>query len=296
MESDSQGVDMANVFVSVWTKGHRVSRDSEEFQLVVPRSGDQLRVGEQELGSVDWPALIEPLYQLTDRDLGFERCLLVDAERFVVAVAGRTTDSRGRPAPIIVCVCGELDWSSDVLVDRVARSHGLAVRLGGEFSAALRGEKKGVGRQLRAGSFLDSREFDVSGETLVGSAEWPRVLAAVRSLAGITGVATPNLARLGANVILGTRHEAETAAARGGSVDGFFDSRRSEIVPLSGLLHPWPKKEGIDQPEGAPGAVTEPDGIPAPEHVEDALLEVEDTAKQLVTATFRLVRRLFWLG
>ncbi len=106
------------------------------------------------------------------------------------------------------------------------------------YADAFRGNALPVANQLRDGVFLMSRAFELDEEDADVTIDWSSVIFAVKRWRGILGVATPRMMTLGANVALGTRHEAERAQMQT-RADGFFDIREKAILSLTSALVPW---------------------------------------------------------
>ncbi len=229
--------------LAIWTKGFSVTRGSPEFQLVIPSSKKELRGLESSIEeAADWPVVLHGLYQLTDRDLAYERCLLISDEDAVLVTAGPMVDRHGRRVVAICSAHFSVDWSDPNLYEVVAKAHGLSVRLLDVYTSLLTDNDANPERQLQKGKLLPRRSFFLGQEQMVAVSEWGEVLDAVREVRGVKGVATPRLLLLGANVVLGTQHEAEVLRARKTSVDGYIAPRSHRLVSMSDNIVPWPHR------------------------------------------------------
>lgn len=228
----------AVALVQVWGKGFRVSEDTEEFQQYVPLRGVSLSHLEGGLRSLPWAPIIEPLYRMTDREVGAQRCVLFDARQLLALSFARSEDKHKRPSIVLVSATVDIRWDSNRLGAIVGRTVALAGRLAAAYADTFRGNANAVADQLRSGGFLPSRIFDLDDERSDSAFDWTSVMAAVKRWRGVAGVATPRMLTAGANVALGTRHEAERAQLQC-CVDGYYDVRDKEISPLSTALSRW---------------------------------------------------------
>jgi hypothetical protein len=119
-------------------------------------------------------------------------------------------------------------------------------------------------------------------------------MSAVKKWNGITGISTPRLLTLGANVVLGTKYEAERATQQF-QIDGFFDARDRDIKILSDRLTLWePEFQGsaASQGEGqatqTPSPVTSSEARPAYQQSPE-LYWVAECLQRLTNSVDRLV-------
>ncbi|GMT96687.1 hypothetical protein KH5H1_08060 [Corallococcus caeni] len=230
-----------DAIVSVWTKGFRISEDSDEFQRIVPAKDDFLLTLEGELHKFkSWPSVLEPLYGLPNHELSNQRCMLVRSDEIGMMAAERYEDKHGRPNLVIVLATSRIDWRDHELGKNIARLSNLTGRLSTHFAATFRRNPAEIQTQLRASTFLTDRKFNITEEPTGATTDWAMVIESVRKWKGVQGVSTAKLATLGANVVLGTRSEAERAGAK---IDGYIDTRNFQIIPLSSALTPWAKPE-----------------------------------------------------
>jgi hypothetical protein len=228
--------------IAVFGKGFRVTLDSEEFQRLVPKDTSALH-GELELKLREykgWAPLLEPLYSLPAREIAMQYCLLLGPGEVMSVAFAATEDRHHRPSIVAVSATMRILWDSPELADSCDRCVGLAMRLATEYGIAFAGNPARVANQLSRGVFLRERAMDLRNEKSTASLDWPLIVQAIRNWQGINGIATLRLCGLGANVIVGTRHEAALANVRG-TVDGYYDVRERRIVPLTDGLRSWPK-------------------------------------------------------
>lgn len=238
-------MDSSTAYVQVWGKGFRVSSDSEEFQRFVPRTVDGTEVSVEHVlrGIVDWGSILEPFYGMSEQELGSQQCLLLEGNEVLGVAAARSEDKHRRATILIVSVAASVNWEDEVqLADKVSRVDALSRRLAGAYAKQLRGAPERIGAQLRAGTFVANRCFDLQFEQPQPNA-WKEFMHAVKDWRGVTGLATPRMTALGANVLIGTQPEAEKLGA---AIAGFFDARQQLIVPVSGRLSRWHRENSPD--------------------------------------------------
>ncbi len=224
--------------IQLWGKGYRISADSEEFQRYVPKDSAQLKGLERKIQAVLWGSLLESLYPLRDAEIVAQRCVLFDASDLLSVSFAKTEDRHRRPSIVLTtCIVG-IDWRNPQLGEVTERAVALSSRLARTYAETLRGNPENAGKQLRENSFLVSRSFDLSEEHPDQTVEWTHAISAVKKWNGITGISTSRLLALGANVVLGTKYEAERAKQQF-QVDGFFDTRERDIKTLSDRLKLW---------------------------------------------------------
>lgn len=247
---------VGDALVQIWGKGYRLTADSEEFQRFYPVQLEDERSLEVKLRSMRWGPVLDALQSLTNRELGSQACILF-GEREILSVAfARASDRHNRPSLVMVSALAEVDWNRPSLAETTAQLAAISSRLSEEYAGVLSGNPSAVYQQLQSGAFLRSRVFSLKEESATSGVDWTRIMTAARSLNGISGVATVKLLGLGANVLLGTKYEADRAQSQRLVVDGYYDVRRGEILPIGEQLVPWnspPKQE---------------DPLPEPERVE----------------------------
>lgn len=225
--------------IQIWGKGYRVTSDTEEFQRYVPLQPSTEVTLEKTISTLQWGRILEPIYALPERDLAAQRCMLFNPSELMALSFSKTEDKHRRPSVTLITATSSIDWTQDDIGETAARTSALVCRLALDYGGILKGNPEELGTHLRNGNFLPSREFDLVEEHDDRAIEWGAVLGEVKKWRGIHGVATPRLLSLGANIVLGTRHEAERSQ-QNFSVDGYFDIRDKEIRALSTRLDRWP--------------------------------------------------------
>jgi hypothetical protein len=224
--------------IQLWGKGYRISADSEEFQRYLPKDPAELKGLDRKIQTISWGSLLELLYPLRDAEVGAQRCVLFDVSDLLSVSFAKTEDRHRRPSLVLATCFVGIDWRNPRLGEITARAAALSYRLATTYAETLRGNPENVGKQLRENSFLTSRSFDLGEEHPDQTVEWAHAILAVKKWNGITGISTPRLLALGANVVLGTKYEAERAKQQI-QVDGFFDARDHDIKTLSDRLKLW---------------------------------------------------------
>lgn len=284
--------------VALWGKGYRVTQDSEEFQRWVPRkwtpTPNSLDARLDAFGG--WAGLLQPLYAASERDLALLRCVLFRSEEALCCSFARSEDKHKRPTVIVVSTSAPIDWDGDV-AHVVARSHALATRLVGAYASTVKGNPDHVGSQLKNGTFLADNEFPIDGEA-PNADDWNDIVRAVKEWSGITGVASPRLVGLGANVLIGTQHEAELAPTKAG-IDGFYDVRDRAIRPLTNKLTRWvprPVPAPAQPVAAAEALLPAPPAAPAPNPdlaaINQSLQELNRTMTRMTEGVFEYMRRM----
>ncbi|HEY2383963.1 MAG TPA: hypothetical protein VGK48_22530 [Terriglobia bacterium] len=224
--------------VQVWGKGYRVTADTEEFQRYVPPSTSPIAPLEKKLETVPWGPLLAQLYPLSERELAAQRCILLDQSALMAVAFAHTEDRHRRPSLLMTSTTVNINWNDFVIGDIASKAISLCTRLAGAYAETIRENPQSIGQQLRANGFLPARLFDLANEYRDTELDWGNVLAAVKDWRGIVGVGTTKLVLLGANVVLGTKFEAERTR-QSFDVDGYYDPKDREIKPLSSRLAPW---------------------------------------------------------
>ena len=274
------GRALANI--DLWGKGHRVTRGSGEFQRLAPLK--QSATSSSLEMSMDrfeqWPSVLDSLHKAVPSSLSEQYCVLVTEHEVAVVVPHASRDAHERPSVIVVVAYVPIDWRLHAeLVARIGRARSLCVRLGKEVAMALSGRNEDVSTRLRAGTFLPAEGHELSVERAPDQAFWEELMGGVARFRGITGVATPRMFALGANVIVGTRAEGQRAAA-----DGFFDPRSLQLVSLGARLHTWQSESA--KTSGTPAAPQnlDPDVATHLLELRDKLERVEATVEQVATS------------
>lgn len=241
--------------VSVWTKGFRVSLDSEEFQRVIPISGHGLG-GDLAVSidqSVEWPAVLRQLYGLSQAAFRNEFCLRISSAEALVLCVARTEDRHRRPSVVAVAVSRGIDWRDPDLHRQVDLLHEHALQLADYLSAAFRRNPESVQTLLRSGEFeLGVRQ----GVERIDALSCGEAIGAVREWRGISGLATPRLAVMGANVLVVTGTELPRRVD--GIVDGIYDPATRRILPVGERLVRWSPAAVQPQPLATSVVAEEP--------------------------------------
>jgi hypothetical protein len=240
--------EIARANLQIWGKGFRVSEDTEEFQRYVPKNRDELSSIERQLESLRWGSLLEQLYGISERDLAGQFCVLFDANEMMSISVATTTDKHRRPSLVLVTASVRISWEHNEPEESLACIAALSLRLAGAYSKSFDGNPAQVQKQLKEDAFLPSRAFDLADEIPDARQDWTKLLSSVRRWKGIKGIATPRLAGLGANMIVGTRHESERAFKQN-AIDGYIDVRTCEIHPLTGGIALWQEEPKSKQPD-----------------------------------------------
>jgi hypothetical protein len=238
-------------FIQVWAKGFDDGKRSGEFDLVVPKSKSELGGIESRLAVFDgWGALIEPLYKLGHSTTARQFVTRFAPSEFLVACVSASSDRHGRPSVVLVAASlSGFDWRDAELGGWFSRAHALSSRLSERYAKTMAGAPDEVADQLRSNRFLPDRGFSLELEPVARHVDWEVVTDEVRRWKGVTGIATPALAGLGANVLYGTRDEIDRARTE--AIDGRFDVARTRIEPIGKELQLWEspvpvKEEKID--------------------------------------------------
>jgi hypothetical protein len=281
--------------VTVWAKGFRVSHDSDEFQRVVPLRAQDLSLGvERDLDSLQsWASVLEALYKLSEYELSSQRCLIVRPDEVAVVAAGASEDKHGRPTRVLVCVASKADWTSSTLAAIVASSSALAGRLAVSYAANFRRNPVDVLKQLQASTFVSDRQFEILFERAQETIDWPAVMNTVKAWRGIRGVSTSKLVGLGANIFIGTQHEADRAGVR---LDGVIDTKDWSLTPLNQNVTRW---NDVTVRPTAPVVREEPDPSPESrtyerlESIDSSLRRIDDSLLR-ISQTFANIYDHFW--
>lgn len=278
--------------VVLWGKGYRVSQDSEEFQRWVPRKWTPAPGSlDAHLDAFDgWAALLQPLYAASERDLAILRCVLFRSQEALCCTFARSEDKHKRPTVIVVSASAPLDWEGDV-AHVVSRLHALSARLVTAYASTVKGNPDHVGLQLKNGGFLADNEFAIEAET-PNTDDWNDIVRAVKEWNGITGVASQKLVALGANVVIGTQHEAELAQSRAG-IDGYYDVRDRAIRPLTGKLTRWVPRPPPLPVQAMPAASTPSAASPPPPPSNPDLAAINQSLQQMNETLDRLAQGFF---
>lgn len=289
--------------IQLWGKGYRITADSEEFQRYIPRDLVQPRGLERKLQTFLWGSLLESLYPLRSVEIGAQQCVLFDASDLMSVSFAKTEDRHRRPSLVLTTCTVGIDWRNPRLGEIAARAVALSSRLATIYAETLRGNPELPGRQLKDNSFVSSRSFDLGEERPDQTVEWAHVISAVKKWNGITGISTPRLLSLGANVVFGTKYEAERTKKQF-EVDGFFDVRGRDIQTLTDRLKLWEPRplptaaSSQEQPSYPTSPVSssqeQPAYPPSPElrWVAECLQQLSNSVDRLVDVATEILERM----
>lgn len=288
------------VALMVLAKGFRVSQETEEFQLVWPPSAKALAYETERrlLSHEAWPGVLQALYSMTAAEVQTLPCVLLTPSSATSISVASAKDRYNRPMIVAVCATAPIVWKSNDVEDTVSQAVARIVALG-RFAAErlarrFDGNPKDVNTDLRSEKF----EFNLSecaGPNTVDLRYWRSVIRSAREWRNISGLDSPPLVALGANVLLGTEHEAMRFAGTGGStIDGFYEPGTGRIVPISRNLTRWqqhwqPKDEATPVPVPAPPPPPAPSvqvddeqpSAPAPSPVNERLESIDNSLKNI---------------
>jgi hypothetical protein len=294
METITRNDSYPKADIQLWGKGYRISADSEEFQRYLPKDPTELKGLDRKTQTIPWASLLESLYPLREAEVAAQRCVLFDTSDLLSVSFAKTEDRHRRPSLVLTTCTVGIDWRNPQLGEIAARAIALSSRLATTYAETLKGNPENVGKQLRDNSFLTSRSFDLGEEHPDQAADWAHAISAVKKWNGIMGISTPRLLVLGANVVLGTKYEAERAKQQF-QVDGFFDARDRDIKVLSDRLRLWePEPQAANPPSEeerqthSPSSVDPSQGKPAHQHSPE-LYWVAECLQRLTNSVDRLV-------
>ena len=221
--------------LQIWGKGFLVSEDHVEFQRCVPQGKEDMTLFEAQLESVRWGSVLEPLYGNSDRDLAGQFCVLFGLDEMMSISLASTIDKHKRPSLVLVAASVRSTPDQQAQTGLLPMTVSLSLRLAGAYSKTFEGNPAQVQQQLKGNTFLPTRSFDLIDELPDRRQDWGKLIESVQQWKGIRGIATPRLVGLGANVVVGTRHESEKAIKQT-PLDGYMDVRTYEIHPLTSEL------------------------------------------------------------
>lgn len=271
-------VEEVTTSLQVLGKGFRISERSEEFQLLVPASQQALGEAEAHLVQHDWGEILRPLYRLEDDARRKQFCLGVAATAVTVVFVEASKDRHNRRSVVVVAATTLINWEQVDLVWVVSRTAALARRFVRTLATTLEGAPERLQNQLKRGTFLPRRDFDLSQEKPDTEYDWTPICREIRRWRGITGVATRHLIGLGGNVLYGTKEE-----LKGLTVAGLLEPAGTEITPLTSDLTIWVNPEPVVQPQ-------QPGREPIL-RIEETLREIRDEQRELRAQNARLERQ-----
>lgn len=227
----------SGALVQVWGKGFRVSQHTEEFQLLVPADAERLEEHELRVDPTKWGSVLKALYRLDESIFERQFFIQLSAGSVGFLAVGPTRDRNGRLSAIAVASSSPLDWGDHDLAQRIARLASLSRRILRQAQSDLDGAPEGMRSTLRDGTYLGERLFPLGAEDADLSIDWQAVAHEVSRWKGIAALSTPYLAGLGANVLVGTRHEGERLAR----IAGVIEPPAWKMVPLGPGIELWPQ-------------------------------------------------------
>ena len=205
----------------VMAKGLGRGAGSDEFRVVLPEKP----VGEiasRLRAEKDWGQLLSPLYERTAEDLSRQYAILLSVTEFGAFSVAPTRDAFGRRSVIILGLVG----------DR-GREHEASLA-----AEALAQVRRGIPEVARAAPYEPRPKLkevaarvarrEVSPSPSLESDSFLELM----STAGCQGAATPLMLGLGADVVVGTAHEAASAVSSGRSLRAFLDVRSGRLRSL----------------------------------------------------------------
>lgn len=202
----------------VLAKGFGRGTESEEFRLVHPKT-PRSQIGRALGQQTEWGNLLAPLYERTWEDLSRQYAVLVRQQEVAAFRVAPTEDRFGRASVVIVGLMVER-WSLEEDARRVA----LAMTSIGDWLPSI-AESVHLGDR-------EAMESAVAGMAAFGDSDAPwdgPPLAELLSVTHCRGAATPLLLGLGADVVIGTAHEALDAQRRGVPAVGYLSSHTGRV-------------------------------------------------------------------
>jgi hypothetical protein len=241
-------MDTSTVALTVFAKGLRVTRDNEEFQRVWPSDSDPLTLTypvQHQLSEWDgWSDLIADLYRMRPSRIEAQQCLLIGHDAFTFIAARRMRDAHQRPTVIIVAATIAATWGDEArVVASIGHSAATAQAVAQAEAERFEADPLGYAAALRL------KRATIAVPAVVNSelSYWAPLVREISRYRGVVGAATPAMAPLGANIVIGTEHEARVVA-RNHAVAGYYLPQLERIVPLGDGLTPWSQGRdgGID--------------------------------------------------
>lgn len=240
----------------VFSKGLRVTQDNEEFQRVWPVSQALRHPVERRLDNWNgWPELLADLYKLSPSKVEAQHCLLLDHSTATLVAVRRIRDAHRRPTVVVLCLTSRVNWNEEPgqaplkIAELADESQGVVGRLAIRFES----DPREVAAQLRHGHTpferapLGTDDNDGVGGNDVGVDRdyWLCLVQEICRYRGVEGASTPALVSLGANVVIGTAHEAKVATMRSvRKVVGYYSRQQGRLVALDDRLVPWSGEVG----------------------------------------------------
>lgn len=234
--------------VQVWAKGFQVSEATSELQLVVPASTEKLSPFERHIPSDLWRKTTSGIYGTGERRRTQQFALLLTEQGATVATASVGRDQRNRQSIVAVACSIHRDDSGESVAQALASAQRLSRELSLTLSEAFSGAPEHVAHQLRDGTFLESREFQLPVASPQSIHEWSRLARELEIWGGISGVATPIFMPLGANVLIGTEDEWRRLSP-GVRADAYLVPGSWELFPMTDRIGKLPRSQKPDVEE-----------------------------------------------
>lgn len=237
MNSTSEDSQMfATMRPVVLAKGFGNGGKTKEFRMILPSEP----VGEIAARLADlaptWARLLQPLYDRTAEDLSRQYAILVSESEIGAFVVAPSRDAFRRRSLVVIGLIARrvLDVRQDAVIGRQAL-------------ARVRTGIQGVSEIVSG----DSRSAVAAAMDLVAQREAPELsdpppalfYSVLLKSQEFNGAATLLLLGLGADVVVGTQHEAATAARQGAETKATFDVR-TQMLYAHGVAVPAPDIDG----------------------------------------------------
>lgn len=257
--------------VQVWAKGFRITERSEEYQLIIPNVASSLEPEERRFATVEWGPILRDLYRIEDDVCAKQFFLGLTTNSINFTIVRQSRDRNDRSSVIGFSSTTQINWESSNFTTLVSRSSHLSKRLAQKLAEPLRRAPDHIRHQLKEGTFLPNREFDLSEEPLDDEIDWGPICRQIQRWNGIQGIATPHLAGLGANVLVGTRQE----AARADTIAAIIDLASGELERITDDLRLW------GPPSTAPIPVPVEPPLPHAAEIIETLREMRDDQRRI---------------
>lgn len=221
----------------VLAKGLSQGTGTEEFRIVLPAK-PKGNICNRLNAIKSWSGLLAPLYDRTAEDLSRQYAILLAADEFAVFCVAPTRDSFQRRSLVIMGFVADRELNNDA---RVAAEALNRIRKGIQDVA----EKIHIGSRERLQRIATNIASGPSPKIKLGELDFFRELL---SSSNYDGAATPLLLALGADVVIGTSHEATEAVRLGLTVNAYVDIRSGRVVSLS------PPEPEVESGESSPAS------------------------------------------
>lgn len=206
----------------VLAKGLGQGTGTEEFRVVLPTNPTG-EISSRLSASKTWGEFLHLLYDRTAEDLSRQYAILLALHEFAVFCVAPAKDPFGRRSVVIVGLVAD-------------RTRTLDAQIAAEALGRIRKGISDIANTIKDGSRERLQQVTTritSGpppKSEPGESDFFRDLLATRAYAG---AATPLLLWLGADVVIGTPHEARRAEITGLRVRGYLDIPSGRLVSLS---------------------------------------------------------------